>query len=77
MYHGVTNVGTKPTVDGTGVVGVETHILDFEQDVYEKKVCVYFLEHLRDEIRFESVEELKNQMSKDKKKALLYFNKEN
>ena len=76
-YHGVTNVGTKPTVDGTGVVGVETHILDFEQDVYEKKVCVYFLEHLRDEIRFESVEELKNQMSKDKKKALLYFNKEN
>ena len=73
-YHGVTNVGTKPTVTGNGIVGVETHILDFEQDIYEKKVCVYFLEHIRDEMRFDSVEDLKNQMNIDKKKAFLYFN---
>lgn len=75
MYHGITNVGTKPTVDEKKCVGVETHILDFHQDIYEKEVCVFFLEYIREEKCFCSVEELIHQMHHDKKSALQYFNK--
>lgn len=74
IYHGVTNVGVKPTIKGTYKRGVETHILDFSQDIYEKYACVYFLESIREEKTFSSVEELKKQMLKDKQAALRYFN---
>lgn len=73
-FHGVTNVGVKPTIDGKHQIGVETHIIDFKEDVYERQVCVTFLERIRDEIRFDSVDALKEQMHLDKKKALNYFN---
>lgn len=73
-YHGVTNVGVKPTIEGHRQVGVETHIMDFDEDVYERQVCVTFLEHIRDEMKFASVDELKKQMHRDKKVAYNYFN---
>lgn len=74
IYHGVTNVGVKPTIHGERQVGVETHILDFDQDIYERQVCITFLKHLRDEMRFSSVVELKKQMQQDKKSAYDFFN---
>lgn len=74
IYHGVTNVGVKPTVTGENQMGIETHILDFDQDVYEKDARVVFLSHIRDEKKFDSVEELFSQMERDKKTALSYFN---
>ncbi|MDD6194262.1 MAG: bifunctional riboflavin kinase/FAD synthetase [Lachnospiraceae bacterium] len=74
IYHGVTNVGVKPTIHGERQVGVETHILDFDQDIYERQVCITFLKHLRDEICFSSVDELKKQMQQDKKAAYEFFN---
>jgi len=74
IYHGVTNVGVKPTVTGENQMGIETHILDFDQDVYEKDARVVFLSHIRDEKKFDSVEELFAQMERDKKTALSYFN---
>ena len=73
-YHGVTNVGGKPTIRGERQVGVETHILDFDEDIYERQVCVTFLEHIRDEMKFASVDELKKQMQQDKKAAYNFFN---
>ena len=73
-YHGVTNVGVKPTIHGERQVGVETHILDFDEDIYERQVCVTFLEHIRDEMKFSSVDELKKQMQQDKKVAYNFFN---
>ena len=74
VYHGVTNVGVKPTVTGENRMGIETHILDFNQDVYEKEVGVVFLKHLRDEIKFENVDALFQQIASDKQAALHYFN---
>ena len=74
IYGGVTNVGVKPTVTGENQMGIETHILDFDQDVYEKDARVVFLSHIRDEKKFDSVEELFAQMERDKKTALSYFN---
>lgn len=64
-YKGVTNVGCKPTVSEAGMLGVETHILDFEGDVYGKEAEVHFLHFIRPEQRFASIDELKAQMFRD------------
>lgn len=52
---GVTNVGQKPTVNNTNKVSVETHILDYEGDLYGHTLCVSFLAYLRPEQKFASV----------------------
>ncbi|MCR5581004.1 MAG: bifunctional riboflavin kinase/FAD synthetase [Pseudobutyrivibrio sp.] len=77
IYHGVTNVGTKPSVSDKEIVGIETHILDYNGDLYGRFVKVTFHEFLRPEMKFNSIDELKNQMSKDKMTAKEYFNKNN
>lgn len=64
-YMGVTNVGSKPTVSDSGQVGVETYIIDFCQDVYDKEAVVSFLEFIRTEKKFGSIEELQQQMLSD------------
>jgi riboflavin kinase/FMN adenylyltransferase len=75
LYHGVTNVGTMPSVSDKNIVGIETHILDYNGDLYGKFVKVIFQAFLRPEMKFNSVEELKEQMSKDKIVAKDFFNK--
>ncbi|MCF0131010.1 MAG: bifunctional riboflavin kinase/FAD synthetase [Pseudobutyrivibrio sp.] len=74
-YHGVTNVGMKPTVTDERRVGIETHILDFNSLIYGENVKVTFKSFIRGEQKFNSIEELKKQMNIDKKKAIAYFNK--
>lgn len=63
-YLGCTNVGVRPTFDG-GARQVETHILDFEGEIYEEQVAVQFHERLRDEQRFDGVEALRAQIARD------------
>ncbi|SHI52265.1 bifunctional riboflavin kinase/FAD synthetase [Pseudobutyrivibrio xylanivorans] len=75
IYHGVTNVGTKPSVSDKNIVGIETHILDYNGDLYGKFVKVTFQSFLRPEMKFGSIEELTNQMNIDKTKAKNFFNK--
>ena len=67
-YGGVTNVGVKPTI-GADRANVETTLLDFEGNLYGKQMTVYFLDFLRPEQRFDSLDELKAQISRDKEKA--------
>ena len=64
-YLGVTNVGSKPTVSDTGQIGVETHIIDFSEDVYDMLIAVSFLKFIRPEMKFNSIEELQKQMQND------------
>ena len=64
-YMGVTNVGCKPTVGDKNPVGVETYIIDFCQDVYGRVITINFLDRIREERRFESIDDLKQQMSQD------------
>lgn len=75
VYHGVTNVGTKPSVSDKKIVGIETHILDYNGDLYGRFVKVTFVAFLRPEMKFNSVDELKEQMHKDKLTAKEFFNK--
>lgn len=72
-YMGVTNVGSKPTVSDNGQIGVETYIIDFCQDIYDKIVVVSFLEYIRPEMRFESIDDLKQQMLHDIAYAKKYY----
>ena len=71
-YMGVTNVGCKPTVSDERVIGVETYIDNFDKDVYGEKIVVSFLEFIRPEMKFASVEELKEQMDSDIQMARKY-----
>ncbi len=65
-YKGISNVGYKPTVsDDKNICGVETYIYDFEDDVYGKEIKVAFCEFCRPEKKFDSIEELKEQIRQD------------
>lgn len=64
-YNSITNVGINPTVDGKKM-HIETHILNFNSYIYNTKLKVYFLDFIRDEIKFNNIEELKIQIQKDK-----------
>ena len=64
-YRGVTNVGCKPTIPGENPTGVETHLLDFREDVYDTVVTVEFLKRIREERKFASIGELQLQMQND------------
>ena len=63
--YGVANVGTKPTVDGEAKVLLETHLFNFDQDIYGKYVEVHFKHKIRSEMRFQSVDDLKRQIQLD------------
>lgn len=72
-YRGITNVGCKPTIEGKNPVGVETHLLDFKEDVYDRLVTVEFLTRVREERKFPSIEALKQQMQNDIAFGRTYF----
>lgn len=72
IYHSVSNVGYNPTV-GNNVRNIETYILDFDDDLYGKEIKIEFIEFVREEKRFESVEELKKRVIKDINSARKYF----
>jgi len=69
-HFGMMNIGTRPTVtEGRGTT-LEVHILEFERDIYNESITVTFLRRLRDERRFASVEELKEQLGRDRDAAM-------
>lgn len=64
VYKALTNIGNKPTV-GNHPISVETYLLNFDSDIYDEKVKIDFIDFIRDEKKFKSFEELKEQISKD------------
>jgi riboflavin kinase/FMN adenylyltransferase len=71
----VTNVGVRPTVDTSGQLSVETHVFDFERDIYGARVRVGFVQRLRDERRFDSLDALKVQIGADCDRARVLFSR--
>ncbi len=63
-FNAVTNVGSNPTVGGTGI-SIETHLIGFSGDLYGKRLSVAFLKRLRGEVRFASIDALKAQIARD------------
>lgn len=65
-FSSITNFGTKPTLEDKKPQELfETHILNFSQNLYGKKIFVEFIDFIRDEKKFSSIEELKNQINND------------
>jgi riboflavin kinase/FMN adenylyltransferase len=71
----VTNIGVRPTVDQSGRVSVETHIFNFDRDLYGTSVRVGFVQRLRDERAFESVDALQAQIATDCGRARVLFDR--
>ena len=65
QIFGITNVGCKPTISGEEAKGIETHLYDFDGDLYDKELTVEFYAYHRPERRFESLEDLKSQLARD------------
>jgi riboflavin kinase/FMN adenylyltransferase len=65
VYKGITSVGNNPTVNGKKLT-VETYILDFNEDIYGNFIEVSFIKKIRDEKKFNGLEELKNELEQDK-----------
>ena len=69
MYRGMSNIGFRPTIDH-GDLTIEVNIFDFDQQLYGEEITIYFVDRMRDEHKFENLEALKNQLTRDKVHAL-------
>ena len=67
-YRGICNIGSRPTFDN-GNISVEVHLIGFSGDIYGTKFTAHFIKRLRDERKFDTAEELKAQLLKDKQNA--------
>ncbi len=67
-YKGMCNIGVRPTVDGKART-IETHILDFDEDIYGLPIRIKFKKRIRDEIKFESLDALRQQLALDRQKV--------
>ncbi|MDG3582471.1 bifunctional riboflavin kinase/FAD synthetase [Galbibacter pacificus] len=74
VVYGMMNIGYNPTVNGQKKT-IEVHFLNFDEDLYDKEIRVELLERLRDEKRFDSIEDLKKQLIKDKETTMAYISK--
>ncbi len=73
-YQGMLNVGVRPTVTSNKEeITIEVHILDFHQDIYSEEVLVTFIEKIREEKKFESLDALKEQLRKDENTVRALF----
>jgi riboflavin kinase / FMN adenylyltransferase len=68
IYRGMMNIGFRPTVDGTKRM-IEVNIFDFKRDIYSKSLRVFVRKFIRPEIKFSGLEELKEQLARDKREA--------
>jgi len=77
LYPSVTNIGKNPTFSEQKYISVETHILDFDKDIYNEKIEVFFIAKIRGEVRFKGKDELAAQIHKDIDAAreFFYFNR--
>lgn len=73
LYKGVCNIGVKPTVTDENERFSETHIFDFDKDVYGEYAEIFLVDFIREEKKFGSLEELKKQINADKQTALNIF----
>jgi riboflavin kinase/FMN adenylyltransferase len=70
-FRGMLSIGSNPTVNtDISIRSIEVHILDFDEDIYGRKLSVIFMKRLRDEKKFENLDQLKEQMSLDRQETV-------
>lgn len=75
VHPAMTDIGTRPTFDGT-CLSVETHILNFKENIYDRQLCVSFLHRIREERPFDSPEALTRQLIDDRRRVEEQFKTE-
>lgn len=75
LINSITNVGFRPTVHQHSPLSVETHLLDFSEDLYGQMIRVEFLDRIRPELKFESLDALKAQILRDIEDCVKYHKK--
>jgi len=76
LVYGMMNIGTNPTVNGNKQT-IEVNFIDFDKDIYDKKLQINLLKRIRDEEKFESIDALKMQLSKDKTETIDFIKTHN
>lgn len=69
LVFGLMNIGNRPTVDGENQT-IEVHFLNFNKDIYDSTLEIVFLDYIREEVKFNSLDDLKTQIVKDQTAAL-------
>jgi len=64
-YLSVTNIGIKPSVQESNVVSIESHILDYNQSIYDQQITIIFIDRIRDEKKFNHLDDLIEQIKRD------------
>jgi riboflavin kinase/FMN adenylyltransferase len=64
-YISITNIGIKPSVQESNCISIETHILDFHQSIYGQNISIIFIDRIRNEIKFNHINDLIDQITKD------------
>lgn len=70
LFQGMMNIGVRPTIDGGGDRTIEVHLFDFDREIYGEPITVRLRHRLREEVRFDGLEALKEQLGRDRKAAL-------
>ena len=65
-WYGMCNVGCRPTIASSNARTIETHIFDFDEDIYGLDLKITFVKRIREEVKFDSLEALKQQLERDK-----------
>jgi riboflavin kinase/FMN adenylyltransferase len=66
-------IGPRPTLQSHGKSVVEVHLMEYDGDLYGQEMTIRFLSRLRDDRKFDSLEELQSQIRLDESRARLYF----
>lgn len=75
MKHAMMNIGVRPTFNGNDLT-MEVHIFNFNDDIYDKNIAVYFIHRVRAEQKFKNTEELVSQLKEDERLIKEQFEKE-
>lgn len=73
LYDSITNIGTHPTINKVEKSTIETYIMGLNKNLYGKEIIISFYKRLRDEVKFESIEKLEDQITKDIDDAVEYL----
>lgn len=73
LYPAIVNIGRRPTVNRDNNLLLEAHLLDFNENIYDKDIKVSLIKKIRDEVKFDSLPDLKSQLVKDETFARDYF----
>jgi riboflavin kinase / FMN adenylyltransferase len=75
VYASISNIGVRPTVDPSGRTTIETHIFNLARDLYGASIRIGFVQRLRDERAFDSLDALKTQIAADCGRARVLFDR--